>query len=144
MGILYLNSRVGYDDITDGPAYTIMVGEMRGGGPTMGWASGTRASLRNTGQPINEPDAPAPPKGSTYLSQAGSSGPNDPNIVAEMVQDGILPIDFVGGFSSWHPVGNNILFADGSVRLLKFSIDQHVYRFLGNRADGNLISDDTY
>jgi len=60
------------------------------------------------------------------------------------VQDGILPIDYVGGFSSLHPVGGNFLFADGSVRLLKQSIDQHIYRFLGNRADGNLISDDSF
>jgi prepilin-type N-terminal cleavage/methylation domain-containing protein/prepilin-type processing-associated H-X9-DG protein len=144
MGILYLNSRVAYDDITDGPAYTIMVGEMRGGGPTMGWASGTRASLRNTGHPINEPDAHAPPKGSTYLSAVSSSGNFDPKVVAEMVQDGILPVDYVGEFSSWHPTGSNFLFADGSVRLLKLSIDQHIYRFLGNRADGNLISDDAF
>ncbi len=61
-----------------------------------------------------------------------------------MVEDGILPIDYVGGFLSSHPVGNNFLFADGSVRLLKHSIDQHIYRFLGNRADGNLISDDSF
>jgi prepilin-type processing-associated H-X9-DG protein/prepilin-type N-terminal cleavage/methylation domain-containing protein len=143
-GILYLNSRVNYDDITDGPAYTIMLGEMRRDGPTMGWASGTRATLRNTGYPIDEPDAHAPPRGSTYLSQAGSSRSNDPNIVANMVEDGILPVDYVGGFSSWHPSGSNFLFADGSVRLLKQTIDQHIYRFLGNRADGNLISDDAY
>ena len=26
-GVLYLNSHVGYDDITDGPAYTILLGE---------------------------------------------------------------------------------------------------------------------
>jgi len=143
-GILYLNSRVSYDDISDGPAYTILLGEMRRGEPTMGWASGTRASLRNTGHPINDPDKHAPPRGSTYLSQAGSSTVNDLNAVATMVQDGILPIDYVGGFSSLHPVGGNFLFADGSVRLLKQSIDQHIYRFLGNRADGNLISDDSF
>ena len=47
-GVLYLNSHIGYDDITDGPAYTILLGEIRNG-PTLGWASGTRATLRNTG-----------------------------------------------------------------------------------------------
>jgi prepilin-type processing-associated H-X9-DG protein len=143
-GILYLNSRVAYDDISDGPAYTILLGEMRGGSLTLGWASGTRATLRNTGHPINDPNEFAPPTGSTYLSQAGSSRTSDPDIVAKMVEDGILLIDYVGGFSSAHPNGTNFLFADGSVRLLKISIDQHVYRFLGNRADGNLISDDSY
>jgi prepilin-type processing-associated H-X9-DG protein len=50
-----------------------------------------------------------------------------------------LGIGFVGGFSSWHLGGSNFLLCDGSVRLLKETIDQRVYRFLGNRADGNLI-----
>jgi len=144
MGILYLNSRVGYDDITDGPAHTILVGEMRHGDPTLGWASGTRASLRNTGHPIDVQDQRAAGPTNSPSPQYDPYGMNDLQKVAEMVENGGLPIDFVGGFSSWHPVGNNILFADGSVRLLKFSIDQHVYRFLGNRADGNLISDDSY
>jgi prepilin-type N-terminal cleavage/methylation domain-containing protein/prepilin-type processing-associated H-X9-DG protein len=143
-GILYLNSRVAYDDITDGPAYTILLGEMRGGSLTLGWASGTRASLRNTGHPIDEPDAHAAPKGNPSYPQPDPYGTNDLKVVAEMVEDGILPIDYVGGFSSLHPTGGNYLFADGSVRLLKRSIDQQVYRFLGNRADGNLISDDSF
>ena len=69
---------------------------------------------------------------------------NDLAAVAEMVEDGVLPVDFVGGFSSWHPLGCNFLFCDGSVRFLKQSIDRHVYRFLGNRADGELISDDAF
>ena len=52
-GVLYLNSRVQYDDVPDGAACTILLGEFRMGGPTWGWASGTRSTLRNTGQPLN-------------------------------------------------------------------------------------------
>ena len=55
-GVLYLNSRVSYDDISDGPAFTILAGEFTGGGPSLGWAVGTMSSLRNTGQPINFDD----------------------------------------------------------------------------------------
>jgi prepilin-type processing-associated H-X9-DG protein len=143
-GILYLNSRVSYDDITDGPAYTILLGEIRRRDPTLGWASGTRATLRNTGHPIDEADAHAPPTGSTNLSQAAYYPTNDLNAVESMVEDGIVPVDYVGGFSSSHSLGSNFLFGDGSVRSLKTSIDQHIYRFLGNRADGNLISGDSY
>src|SRR5262249_4072695 len=60
-GVLYLNSHVGHDDIIDGLAYTILLGEARHG-TTLGWASGTRASLRNAGHPINEPESLFPPK----------------------------------------------------------------------------------
>ena len=55
-GVLYLNSHVDYDDITDGPACTILLGEAIHT-PTLGWASGTRASLRNAGHRINERDS---------------------------------------------------------------------------------------
>ena len=68
-GVLYLNSRIGYDDITDGLACTILLGEMVGGGPTLGWASGTRATLRNTGRRINEPDFLFPAMGQASLLQ---------------------------------------------------------------------------
>ena len=52
--------------------------------------------------------------------------------------------EFVGGFGSWHPGGANFFFGDGSVRFLSEKIRVPVYRSLGNRADGNLISDDEY
>ena len=52
-GVLYLNSRVRYDEIADGLACTIMLGEINRDGPTLGWISGTRASLRNTGHPFS-------------------------------------------------------------------------------------------
>ena len=53
-GLLYLNSRIAYDDITDGQACTILLGEITAGGMTMGWASGTSSTLRNTGHGINQ------------------------------------------------------------------------------------------
>ena len=69
-GVLYLNSHVGYDDITDGPAYTILLGEVRRGAPTLGWAAGTRGTLRNTGSRINEPDPLIPGPGSSISPSA--------------------------------------------------------------------------
>lgn len=52
-GVMYLNSRVSYDDISDGSSNTIFFGEKRIDAPDLGWVSGTRATLRNTGTPIN-------------------------------------------------------------------------------------------
>jgi len=52
-GVFFLNSRVTYDDITDGSAYTLFVGEKYIEQGDLGWMSGTRATLRNTGVPLN-------------------------------------------------------------------------------------------
>jgi prepilin-type processing-associated H-X9-DG protein len=48
------------------------------------------------------------------------------------------------GFHSLHPGGANFAFADGSVKFIKDSIGVQVYRSLGTRALGEVISADTY
>ena len=46
------------------------------------------------------------------------------------------------GFASWHAAdGVNFSFADGSTRYLSSDIDPDVYRSLGNREDGNTVTD---
>ena len=52
-GAFFLNSFLRYDDIKDGAAHTIFLGEKRIDASDLGWMSGTRATLRNTGTPIN-------------------------------------------------------------------------------------------
>jgi len=47
-GILFLDSRIRFSDITDGSSNTLLLGEHRGSAADLGWASGTRATLRNT------------------------------------------------------------------------------------------------
>jgi prepilin-type processing-associated H-X9-DG protein len=114
-GVFYLNSAVRECDITDGCSATIFVGEKSIDRATdLGWLSGTSATLRNTGTPIN-----APP---------GSAGGGDR----------------VGGFASRHPGGANFAFGDGSVRFVAESISPAVYRLLGHRADGEMVGDDEY
>ncbi len=141
-GVLYLNSRVKPDDVLDGLATTILLGETLQDAPTLGWPSGTRASLRNTGQGINEPDLLYPAV--RRLSVAARAEGGEFASVIALVQDGSLPVDYVGGFASRHPNGANFLFCNGSVRFLKKTIDMRVYQLLGNRADGELISDDAF
>jgi prepilin-type processing-associated H-X9-DG protein/prepilin-type N-terminal cleavage/methylation domain-containing protein len=146
-GVLYLNSRVRPDDIPDGPAYTILLGEMRRAGPSLGWASGTRATLRNTGKPINERDPLLPlfPRTGGFRNiQPPVSQAELHDVVKSLTADEIWPVTLPGGFSSWHAGGSNFLFCDGSVHLLKASIDRRIYQFLGNRDDGEAVSADSY
>jgi prepilin-type processing-associated H-X9-DG protein len=48
----------------------------------------------------------------------------------------------VGGFSSRHHGGINCAFGDGSVRFVRNLIAPAIFRYLGHRADGEMISAD--
>ncbi len=53
-GVLYLNSEVTFDSISDGLSHTLFVGEKDIHSTELGWASGTRATLRNLGSPLEK------------------------------------------------------------------------------------------
>ncbi len=116
-GVLFLNSRLRYSEILDGGSQTIMIGELIPGPGSLGWASGTRATLRNT---------------SGFIDR--QAWPNDLD-----AETGSLD---VGGFGSFHPGGAQFGFADGSTRFLTHSIDEVLFRQLGNRADGELLKEE--
>ena len=143
-GVLYLNSRVRSADIPDGSAHTILLGEIRGGGLTLGWASGTRSTLRNTGYPLNAPDALVTAINSPTRLASPAHTAELYEEIEKLAGDGSWPLELTGGFSSLHPSHVNFLFCDGSVRTLKSSIDRNVYQLLGNRDDGQPISDDSF
>jgi prepilin-type N-terminal cleavage/methylation domain-containing protein len=161
-GVLFLNSHVRLDEIPDGLASTVLLGETSQGTLSFGWMSGTRATLRNMGQPLNTPDILFPAmRARTTFTPVFTAKPGqrkaltravvqpqtaDEGIVevSELVEDGVLPIDYVGGFSSHHPLGANFLLCDGAVRFVRTSIDLRVYKLLGHRSDGELISDDAF
>ena len=111
-GVLFLNSRIAARDVTDGVQHTIYLGEKQTDAADLGWMSGTRATLRNTGTPIDKTSDETPP-------------PNDL---------------YVGGFGAYHPAGANFLFGDGAVKFVNTAIDQAVYEQLGDRADGKLVT----
>lgn len=52
-GTFFLNSRISYFDLKDGSSNTLFIGEKRTYQGDLGWMSGTRATLRNTGVGIN-------------------------------------------------------------------------------------------
>jgi len=129
-GVFFLNSHVRIEDVVDGTAQTVFVGEKAIDMPTLGWASGTNATLRNTG---------------TRLSRGG--GRTAPVVLDDPDEPGGIDVpnpDPVGGFSSGHPGGSNFLFGDGGVRFLKQSISRSVFRRLGQRNDEEVINENAF
>ena len=137
-GVLFLNSSIRYDQITDGSSQTIFVGEKEaanlaaqtavGGNVTAlpsGWASGTNVTLRNTAG-INLDSK----------KSFGIPGPNpQPPPIAESGQPGVnAPV--VGSFSSPHVGGAHFLFGDGRVQFMSENMDPQTFANMGNRADG--------
>jgi prepilin-type N-terminal cleavage/methylation domain-containing protein len=116
-GLLFLNSGMRFQDMGDGPTNTLMIGE-KVTDNDLGWMSGTRATLRNTGVALN-----AELK-SGYSS--GYTGPADTE---------------TGGFSSFHVGGAQFLLADGSVRFISENINTETLSNLGSRGDGKIIGE---
>lgn len=137
-GIFFLNSYLPKEEVTDGVSQTFFFGEKLTFVGDLGWASGTRATLRNTGSRLNAVRQQAntgnwqhpelPPGLSNESREPSAGGPEwDPLLV--------------GGFASDHPGGANFARGDGSVGLVGDSIGTEVYQQLGHRHDGALLTD---
>ena len=113
-GMLFLNSRVRFSDIVDGSSNTILLGEIYGDETSLGWVSGTRATMRNTTEIEVREKWSDRPKAATPLE--------------------------VGKFGSFHAGGAQFVLADGAVTFLTDRIDPDLFRQLGNRADGEIMN----
>ena len=118
-GLLYLNSGVRFIDILDGSSKTLLISESYCDPHGLGWASGTRATLRNTSV-INDED-----ERKRYRSIATD-------------QRKELPATHVGGLSSAHPGVVLVCYADGSARTLSEDTPKELLHQLAHRADGEL------
>uniref|UniRef100_A0A7C2JXK0 DUF1559 domain-containing protein n=1 Tax=Schlesneria paludicola TaxID=360056 RepID=A0A7C2JXK0_9PLAN len=124
-GVLFLNSSVRYEDIPDGSSSTIFAAEaIINWNSSLGWMSGTRATLRNAGLTPNG-DRILNPNSRAY----GSQMEEDPDPKA------------VGSFSSQHVGGGHFGMCDGSVRFISENIQPTLFQHLANRRDGELAGD---
>jgi len=120
-GLLFLNSAVRHVDILDGSSRTLLLGEaVANPADSLGWPSGTRATLRNTGSLKGG-------QGVYYSADKAKA------------EDAEKPLaTFVGGFGGPHPGGVMAAFADGSTRFLNEDTAPEVLHQIGSRADGEL------
>lgn len=123
-GLLFLNSRLSFADISDGRSHTLMVGEKFPVAEPLGWMSGTRSTLRNGGDAINASNAERNRHGYGYRAPLGES----------------IPTELVGEFNSQHPGGAQFAVADGAVRFVSEQIEQAAYRRMLHREDGELTT----
>jgi prepilin-type N-terminal cleavage/methylation domain-containing protein len=142
-GVMFLNSHVRLVDITDGTSHTIFVGERTPEKGDLGWISGTRATLRNTGTVLNRTDGTVPTGVSVLAdgvwTKPARPGALDPLDAAILAAAPIQPITYVGGFGSQHSGGVVAFgFGDGAIKHLTDDVSPRLLRQLGHRADGEI------
>ena len=136
-GVLFLNSSIRYEQITDGSSNTIFVMEaQRASASGLGWISGTRDSLRNGVKWTNNDGSNAPPAYEPHGTYIGGAAAIQKEL-AEL-QSGK---DFVGGASSYHTGGYHAAMGDGAIRFVSINVNLPVLRNLCHRADGEMQDD---
>jgi prepilin-type N-terminal cleavage/methylation domain-containing protein/prepilin-type processing-associated H-X9-DG protein len=138
-GIFFRNSRVSFAEITDGTSQTIAVGERSHNLSYVTWVARSIDGWLGKTSPIEggtDQFNPSPEECWTQiLGPAGlEDGPRTINHPEAHVED----------YWSRHPGGANFLFADGSVRFLKSTINPVPWRALATRNFSEVISSDSY
>lgn len=128
-GVLLRNSRIRIEDIHDGSSFTLAVVERSSRrSPMTTWVG----AVTGAGVPPINPsfDTEGPPV--LALTNTGqASDARVPNNILEHVEDA----------NSFHPLGVNCLFADGSVRPIGNTIRPATWKAMGTRAGGEIIED---
>ncbi|WP_437193599.1 DUF1559 domain-containing protein [Planctomicrobium sp. SH527] len=126
-GILYVNSRIGFKDITDGTSNVFLVGESHYN-PTLQHSPAQRASGWASAVSVKTDGSLAPTLSATSLGI---------NSWANNV-DTTSPLYWVMSeyFGSRHTGGCQFLMADGSVHFVSQNIDSLVFQRSGIRNDG--------
>lgn len=111
-------------ELTDGSTTTLLLGEKR-------------FNLYYLGQPRSD-DNEGYTAGNDWDTMRNTNLRPGPDLREQTKRRGM------GEFGSSHPSGFNIALADGSVRLVSYSIASAVLARLGNRADGQPLGSEDY
>ena len=138
-GMFYRNSRTSFATITDGTSNTIAVGERSHNLSYVTWTARSIDGWLGKTSPIEGgTDQFNPSPEECWTQVLGPAGLEDGNRTINN------PEAHVEDYWSRHPGGANFLFADGSVHVLKSSINPIPYRALATRNFGEVISSDAY
>jgi len=129
LGLFSRNSQIRFADVTDGLSQTLAGGER------------TNAVYLTIIGSTNHYDL------ETVWSGAIKENPVDDHAHTTLFQAAYLinsPKFDDRDSTSYHAGGSNYLFADGSVKFIKLSIDPTIYQGLGSRAGGEVIGADQF
>lgn len=129
-GVLFRNSQIRLTDITDGTSSTCFIGERSADYALGTWTGSVLGGIVPPRKPtsLGPEEAPVLILGHTGEAAEGHT----PNNATNHVDD----------FTSRHTQGVNFLFCDGSVRMIRDSINPFVWEGVGTRAAGEVINMD--
>jgi prepilin-type N-terminal cleavage/methylation domain-containing protein/prepilin-type processing-associated H-X9-DG protein len=138
-GIFYRNSRTSLAEVTDGTSNTIAVGERSHNLSYVTWVARSIDGWLGKTSPIEGgTDQFNPSPEECWTQVLGPAGLEDgPRTINN-------PMAHVEDYWSRHPGGANFLFGDGSVKLLKSTINPVTWRALATRNYGEVVSADSF
>lgn len=136
-GVLFLNSSIRREQVADGDSNTIFILESRPDS-SLGWASGSRSSMRNGVSWVNQAAAGTPGVDPIFANHLRG---NPTEAVRRELGQFNQGVEFVGGPGSSHLNGYHVAFGDGVARLINSGIDASLLRNLTHRSDGEMLGE---